>query len=260
MRIIHYLLLSALCFMFATTLRAQSDDLSDDDYKVAARYGYAASSVRASFLEKRRTVNRDEIHRTVAWAMENDEVEFASHYDRAVGNLLAKADVILRAEGHAALADEIEAEYQAHYKAAAMSRVLGLKEIGDHPPFSKWLADVHDKIHNAITGFLCKQLHFHDIMILNHGLPVVFAPSKYTQPEYLDHFAGHVIWGWLFEHHGVAGVITYWVVDGVCIAGTYGMGLVTFVCGPLATFSENIMDKNIAPPIAKRIWTRANPQ
>jgi hypothetical protein len=258
MRVTYYLILAGLCFLFSSTLRAE-EDISDDDYKVAARYGYNAIDVRMSFAEKKRSVNRDEILRVVSFAMENDQIMFASQYDKAVANLLSKADVILRAEGHDTLADEIQLEYMQFYQTAGMRQALGLKEIGDHPPMSEWLAKVHDKIHKAISDFLCKQMHFHDIMILNHGFSVIFSPSKYTLKDYLDHFSGHLIWGWYWDHHGVAGVITYWLVDGVCIAGTYGMGLVTFVCGPLATLSENFMDKTIAPPIGKRIWTRANP-
>jgi hypothetical protein len=258
MRLIHILLLSFLSLLFATVLKAE-DEISNDDYKVAARYGYLSGDVRISFAAKKRSVNRDEIEKVVSFAIENDQIMFATQYDKAVSNLLSKADVILRAEGHDDIADEIQLEYMQYYQTANIRQALGLKEIGDHPPMSEWLAKVHTKIHNAITDFLCKQLHFHDIMILNHGLPVIFSPSKYTLKDYLDHFSGHLIWGWFWDHHGVAGVITYWLVDGVCMAGTYGLGLVTFVCGPLATLSENFMDKTIAPPIGKRIWTRANP-
>jgi hypothetical protein len=255
MRLIHYIVFAVLLFFASNILKAE--DLTKDDFKVAKRYGYSAKDIRLSYQEKSNAVNKDKILASVAYALENDGLKSAEYYDEAIANLLNKADVILRAEGNYDLADEIQLEYMLVYKGAVMRQFLGLKEIGDHPPLSEWLDTVHDKIHDTIGDFLCKQFHFHDIMILNYGLPVVFSPKQYKQKDYLDHFAGHLIWGWFWEHHGVAGVITYWVTDGICIGATYGLGIVTFVCGPIASLAENVMDKRIAPTVGERIWKRS---
>jgi hypothetical protein len=252
---IQYVVLGLITFMFATLLRAQ--EMSEDDFKIGQKYGYLRHDLRAAYAEKKREVNRDQVIKSVSYNLENDQIKAAKQYDEAISNLLRKADVILRAEGHDDVADEIQTEYMLYYQNAATNYVLGTVEIGDHPPLSEWIDKVHDKIHKTLSDFICKNMHFHDLYILNHGLPVVFSPKKYTLKDYLDHFSGHLVWGWFWDHHGVAGVVTYWLVDGVCIAGTYGLGIVTFVCGPVATLAENVMDKSIAPPIGKRIWERA---
>lgn len=255
MRLIHYVVLALTTLFCASIIKAEG--LTRDDYKVGQRYGYAKRDIKLSYQQKNISVNKDKIIKSVAYALENDQLRAAEYYDEALQNLLSKAGVILKAEGHYELAEEIEMEYTLKYSGAVTRMALGIKEIGDHPPLSEWLKTVHDKIHDTLGDFLCKQFHFHDIMILNYGLPVVFSPKQYKLKDYLDHFAGHLIWGWFWEHHGVAGVITYWVVDGICIGATYGLGVVTFVCGPIASFAENVMDKSIAPTMGERIWQRS---
>lgn len=255
MRVIQYIVLGLISFLCVSMVKAEG--LTKDDYKVGQRYGYTKRDLRLAYDEKYKSVNQEKIIKQVAFALENDNLRAAEYMDEALSNLLSTADVILRSQGHDDLADEIQTEYMLFYSGAATRQVLGMKEIGDHPPLSEWLKDVHNKIHDALGDFLCKYFHFHDIMILNYGLPVVFSPKQYKLKDYLDHFAGHQIWGWFWEHHGVAGVVTYWVVNGACIGVTYGLGVVTFVCGPIASLAENVMDKSIAPPVGERIWKRA---
>lgn len=255
MRLIHYIVLAGITLMCASMLKAE--DLSKDDISVGRSYGYTSRDLKSSYAEKSKSVNKDKIISQVAFALENDNLKAAEFTDEAISNLLSKADVILRSKGFDDVANEIQSEYMLVYSGAATRQILGINEIGDHPPLSEWLKKVHDKIHDVLGDFLCKQFHFHDLMILNYGLPVTFKPSKYVLKDYLDHFAGHLIWGWFWEHHGVAGVITYWVIDGACMGATYGLGIVTFVCGPVASLAENVMDKSIAPPVGQRIWERA---
>lgn len=255
MRLIHYIVLAGITLMCASMLKAE--DLSKDDISVGRSYGYTSRDLKSSYAEKSKSVNKDKIISQVAFSFENDNLKAAEYIDESIANLLSTADVILRSQGHDDVADEIQTEYMLVYSGAVTRQILGIKEIGDHPPLSEWLRSAHDKIHDTIGDFLCKYFRFHDLMILNHGIPVVFSPKQYKLKDYLDHFAGHPIWGWFWEHHGVAGVVTYWVVNGVCTGATYGLGIVTFVCGPVASLAENVMDKSIAPPIGKRIWERA---
>ena len=87
---------------------------------------------------------------------------------------------------------------------------------------------------------------------------MVFNPTGYEKIDYLDHFAGHPLSRWSFDHHGLAGVVSYWASTAVCGAATAGLGLLTFVCGPISGFVENGMDRYIAPPIAGKIWESAH--
>lgn len=230
----------------------------NQDYLAASKYGYSAVDVYQLNRQKRREIKSDNYINDVAKALENDNIAAAQYADLALENLLSTAQGVLRANGHDRLADDIDLEFLMNYKNGFEHMALGIKEIGDHPPMSQWLTTVHDRIEDAIGNFLCEFFRFHDIFILNHGFPVILKPSKYSLKEYKDHFAGHPIWGWFWEHHGVAGVITYWVVQGVCSGMTSGLGLVTFACGPIASMAENFMDKRIAPPLAERIWKRNN--
>ena len=103
----------------------------------------------------------------------------------------------------------------------------------------------------------CQYFHVHDIFILNFAIPVVFKPADFEQADYLDHFAGHPLDLWTWDHHGFAGVVTYWAVNIACGAATAGMGVATFACNPISTLAENVMDRRIAPPLGTKIWTKA---
>ena len=251
------LIILLLVLLISPAAHAQTDSMSKDDYKLGQKYGYSKRDLKDAHQEAKNSFNRDLVIKQVAQALEKDPVSAAQLTDLAIENMLSTASVFMRAEGHHDVADEIETEYRLYYRGSVTALALGIKEIGDHPPLSQWLESVHKKIHDTIGDFLCKQIHIHDIWILNYSIPVVFSPEAYTQKDYLDHFAGHLIWGWFWEHHGFAGVVTYWVVNGVCIGATYGLGIVTFVCGPIASFAENVMDKRIAPGMGVRIWERA---
>lgn len=249
--------IAILMFMIPSLCFSQSDEPDDTTYKAARKFGYSKIDIYKLNRQKRREIKSDGYMNDVAKALENDNIAAAQYADVALENLLSQAQGVLRNTGHNELADEIDIEFIMHYRNGFERLALGEKEIGDHPPMSKWLDSVHKRIEDAIGDFWCKFFHFHDIYILNQGFPVVWNPSKYDLKDYNDHFAGHPIFGFIFEHHGVAGVITYWIVQGVCSGATMGMGVVTFACGPISDLAEFIMDKKIAPPIAERIWKRA---
>jgi len=249
-----------LCLMFlvSSSAHASDDSLKPEDYRLGKRYGYTASDMKKAHKEAKKKINQDKMARDIAQTFEKDPFKSAELVDEAINNMLSMADVMLRAEGHDDIADDIEMEYLIAYQNYFKRQMLGILEMGDHEPMSDWLRTVHERIHNAIGDFLCQQTHLHDIWILNHSIPVVFSPESYTLKDYKDHFAGHLIWGWWWEHHGFAGVVTYWVINGACIGMTYGLGVVTFVCSPIATLGEEIMDKRIAPDMGERIWQRAH--
>ncbi len=237
-----------------------SDRPTKDTYEVAKKFGYTnKKEIWQLNRELSQKIDTSKIEQEIAKAMESDPVKMAELTETALQNLLSRADGVLRNMGHDELADQIFFEYDTYYRGAIVNKAMGIKEIGDHPPLSEWLDTIHTKIEEAIGQFFCDFFHFHDIFIINHALPVVFNPSKYQLKDYLDHFSGHLIWGFWWEHHGLAGVITYWTVEVICSVSTGGVGLAVFACGPIAGLAEHLMDKRIAPPIGKRIWQRYNP-
>lgn len=256
------MIFTALALIFATSAMAQvapeSDKPPSDSFNAAKQWGYSPVEVYKLNRKLKSKVDVDAIQYNLGSALEHDKMLLASYMDEAVENLLRRADGVLRATGNMALADEIATDYQLTFRGGVTYQAMGPKEIGDHPPISEWLGKIHAKIESAIGEFWCKFFHFHDLYILNHSIPVAFAPSKYDLDDYKDHVAGHLMFGFIWEHHGLAGVVTYWLVEGVCSGFTGGLGLVTFACGPIASYAEHVMDKRIAPPIATRVWKRAN--
>ena len=256
MRVIFWCALAVICALFAGVSKAANDDLRRNDYKLAARYGYTVRDLREAHAEARNNTNVKAVINDFTKSLENDSFDAAQQTDQALDQIILTASIYLKAEGYEALAEEIGFDYQLHYRGSFTRMFFGQKEIGDHPPVSEWLETVHERIHEAIGDWICQGSHIHDIYILNHA-NVVFKPEMASDlKDYKDHFAGHLIWGWYWEHHGFAGVVSYWLVNAACNAATSGMGLVTFACGPIAGFAENQVDKRIAPPIADRIWKR----
>jgi len=252
-----------LVFLFLGVSYAEnavtSDQPTKETYQVAKKFGYSnGKQIQKLNRELIQKIDINAISYDITKALNKGNLETAEYTEQALKNLLARADGVLRNTGHDDLADEIFYEYDTYYRGSIVNKAMGIAEIGDHPPLSEWLDSVHKKIEDAIGKFLCDFFHFHDIFIINHAIPVVFNPSKYELKDYLDHFSGHLIWGFWWEHHGLAGVITYWTVEAICSVSTGGVGLAVFACGPIAGLAEHVMDKRLAPPIARRIWDRYN--
>lgn len=257
MRIIEAVVYAFLIFCIYTTAKAETDEPKENDFDMAEKYGYLPGDVWDAYEEAKKKTNLDKLNKEIKIKLQGTQFDRAALIEETLDNLMGKITVVLMAEGHDKLAEDIGYEYEQHYQKALTRHLLGFDEIGDHPPMNEWLDSVHERIHEVLGDFVCQYFRFHDIYILNHGIPVVFRPSAYDLKDYKDHFAGHLIFGWWFEHHGVAGVVAFWLVDGACIAGSYGLGIITFVCTPIASLAEKVMDKHIAPPIAEAIWKAA---
>lgn len=255
-------ILTILVFFFSSFAVSQvspdTDKPPSDVYEAAKKFKFSAADVYRLNRERKRAVDTYGIALSVANSFEENGILSAQYADEALENLLRRADSVLRAMGHSNVANEIATDYTLFYRGGFMRLFAGEKEIGDHEPLADWIEKVHSKIEKSIGDFWCKFFHFHDLFILNYGLPVVWEPKKYQLPDYLDHFSGHLIGGFIWDHHGVAGVVSYWIVEGVCSVYTSGFGLITFACSPIASYAEHITDKRIAPPIAERIWQRSN--
>jgi len=214
-------------------------------------------------LRKQREAATDEvaISKKIADSFEDDDFMSAVYTDQALAAIVSQAVNVLTFYGHVDEAQKIKAEYAKNYSTAYVTMFLDNgsvdKEIGDRPPVSKWIDDVHTQIEDALGLMLCKYFHLHDMYVLNYAIPTVFSPELYAKKDYLDAFAGHPITRLFWEHHGVAGIVTYWAVNLTCMVGTSGMGAATFICGPISSIAENAMDRRIAPPVGTRIWERA---
>jgi len=236
----------------------QDDEMTQQDYDVALELGEDLADIRRA----RKAIKRNfaaQPHRDRVLATLSDRIPFAGMTDKSLSALVDKANVVLIKFGHPKEAATIKAEYQASYKNSVTNYALGIKDLGDHPPLSQWLKILHEKIEALIGPFFCKFFHLHDIYLFNYEVPVVFNPKGYLLREYLLHATGRWQILWLWDYHGLAGVTTYWVVNSACSFGTSGMGAITYVCGAVSDFASHVVDKDLAPPIAEKIWKRYNP-
>ena len=248
-----------LALIISQVALAQKDGPTKETYEIASDFGFSKEEIFRKNRTASREIDENKINETIKNSYFKDRETIAKNADKTLESILFKAKEVLISMGHDNAALEIESEYNLYYKNSFYNNyIIGNKEIGDHPPLSEWLDKVHLKIEDTIGKMLCDFFHFHDIFILNYGIPVILNPDVVDLEDYKDHFAGHLIWGFFWEHHGVAGVFSYWAVYGACVAVTFGGGAAPFVCGPVAQYAEHLMDKHISPRLAARIWNRAN--
>lgn len=220
--------------------------------------GYTTEELEELRNERQEEVDSDAITRNVIEAFADQGIASAVYADEAMAAIVRQSVNVLNHYGHEIKAKKIEAEYERFYKNGFAQKFTGAKEIGDHPPMSEWVTKAHETIENALGLFLCKYFHLHDMYVLNYGIPTIFKPNMYVQKDYMDAFSGHLIWGYFWEHHGVTGIVTYWLVNTACTMGTSGLGIVAFICGPMSGWAETGMDKYIAPPVGRKLWTKAH--
>jgi hypothetical protein len=242
-----------LWIMLSTTALADIAPLAD-----LADFGLTEESVRKQRRRHEAQTDDAGIIKRVAESFEADDFMSAVYTDQAMAAIINQAGNVMEHYGYGGEAAKIRREYAKDYSKAYVGMFLGLKEIGDRPPLSKWLDSVHTTIEDSIGEYLCKAFHLHSLYVLNYGIPTVFNPEDHDLKDYLDAFSGHLIWGFFWEHGGVSGTVTYWVVNTACTMGTSGMGVVAFICGWISGYAETTMDGRIAPPIGERIWARAH--
>jgi hypothetical protein len=234
-------------------------EISKDEMEVASFFGVNdEAEVRRVARQKAKEIDETEMSRQVLVNLENPKGEEAGKtLDATMEKIVQRTADTFEKLGEIENANQIKTEYNTNFKNYYTNRIR-FNEIGDHDYLFEWAKNWHEKIHGKIGDKWCQILRTHDLFILNYGIPVVRAPKNYDLVEYKDHFAGHMKTEWTFVHHGVAGVVAYWAVNAACAAGTWGLGLVTFACSPIATAAEFVTDKRLAPPLAERIWNRAN--
>lgn len=191
---------------------------------------------------------------------------FAAKTDESLSRIIKVASWALDRRGYHTDAKKIREQYDELYSHAVFNYALDIVPVGmgDHAPLSQWLADWYNKLEAKLGPTVMRVTNLEDIKILNYTIPVVFHPKGYNgewwdMMDYRDHFAGNrtKLFYPLTEHDGLAGVVTYWGVWGVCVAATWGAGAITFICSPIAEVSNFGVGKYIAPKVSDWIYCRA---
>jgi hypothetical protein len=246
-----------IAFFICSTGYAQ--DLQPVDFNAGAEFNYTAAEMKREHKRQKDWVKGDEINAMVAETIDTpNDLPSARLLDLTTARIIQRSVAALNHFGYKADAKKIAVEYETNYKFFYEKRFFGDKEIGQHDPMNIWMELVHVAVHIKLGDFWCQYFHTHDLFIINFSTPVVLNPSSaFDKIDYGDHFAGHPTGRWSWDHHGLAGVVSYWAATATCGAATYGLGIITFVCNPISTFVEEVMDRKIAPPIGGKIWDRS---
>lgn len=203
--------------------------------------------------------------------------------DRALEQIVVRAQDVLAEHGHRELGDRFAREWGERFRGTLGAYDLrdGMtpEDVGDHAPISSWLAIWYYALESALGVEVMELTHLRDLWVLDFTIPVVLNPHADTewcreqlsrlpgdscQREYLRHFSG-TRWGDdndagaddQYAHDGFAPVVIYWTVWAGCEAATWGLGW-ALVCAPAAYLSERVDERRIAPRISDWIWTRYN--
>lgn len=193
-----------------------------------------------------------EPNRTDAIHVSNDNMAEARAFSAQVerGQLKEKTNVALDAmvrfaawklnqKGHPKESKRLLSEWEGRWSVVLLSR-----DLGDHRPMSKWLADKYAMLEFTLGKDLCHMLRLDDIKTVNYALPVVFkCVDNVDEREYSKHFIP------------LCGVVAYWGSLAACTGLTFGTGF--FFCGPIAMSVEWLTENVFAPKINGSAWKRA---
>lgn len=202
--------------------------------------------------------------RSVSQGMDDPRLlTLAQKTDNTIQLIIMRGVAALRDQGFDNEASEIEVQYES-YRGYVTHMVSG-RHIGDHKPLLDFLAKVYDQIEAKLGVQVCKSLHISDIKTLNYCIPVVFHPCTFSldglsvdrEAEYRRHFAMDDGGSADPEHslYGLTSVIVYWVVEGICLTSTSGIG--SILCGAGATLAEYFMGHTIAPNLSDKLFVRS---
>lgn len=180
--------------------------------------------------------------------------------DSALEAVVGRAIAELRRQGVWEYADVKETEWRGQYRGFLVAHTMmhpSQRDIGDHAPLVKWLADFYNSVEAMIGVDACKALHLSDIKTFNFCIPVVFRPCSFPmdgvliprKDEYQNHFAEGDV------YYGLVPVVTWWAIEIGCMAGT--SGIAAFLCGPAAMAGEYAMGKWLAPKLSDLVFSRS---
>ncbi len=213
-----------------------------------------------------------------------DDVRWRLHQDErrplaveALTSMLTLAARFLREVGRGDDADSLLGEWEGHYRAV----VAGVEpeDVGDHLPFSVWLAEWYAALEAEFGIDYMEWSHLRDLWVLNFTLGPVFSadageawcvehmqdyPASTCRREYARHFVGTFYdepgvdpYNTAQKHHGFSGVVAFWSAQIACSAMTSGTGAF-IICGPAAMLIELTVEIFIAPEVSDAIWDRNN--
>lgn len=187
----------------------------------------------------------------------------AQRTDNTIALIIQRSVAALRDQEFENDASEIEVQYEGYR--GYVTHMVTSHHIGDHKPLLDFLAKVYDQIEAKLGVQVCKALHISDIKTLNFCIPVVFKPCTFSldglnvdrEAEYRRHFAMDDGGSSDPEHslYGLTPVIVYWVVEGICLTSTSGIG--SILCGAGATLGEYFMGHTIAPNLSDKLFVRS---
>lgn len=193
----------------------------------------------------------------------NDTTKLASYADKAIENLIHVGTNRMKMEGFGLEAISIQNQFQERYQGFLYKMVTSpTRDIGDHKPLSQFLNIVESTFELTLGIATCKMLHLTDIKTFNFAIPVVFHPCSFPMDlvsgtrmdEYKRHFAGGSHSD--SKYDGLISVVTYWVVEFSCSMATLGSGWF-FICSPLGSAGEWIMERFLAPKLSDFVYTKA---
>jgi hypothetical protein len=164
------------------------------------------------------------------------------------------SEVLLRKKGYHADADRLVQEHTTFYARAVEYHYLGIVrvDLGDHPPLSVWLAEWYDDMEAKFGERFMRITRLYDLKVINYAVPVVFRPRGIPGHHWdLNDYAYH-------HFAPLGGVVGYWTTWTACVAATWGLGAIGFICSPIGLISESLVRKHVAPPIGVWIYKRAN--
>ena len=166
--------------------------------------------------------------------------ELPQRTNKALDAMVRFAAYKLKRSGNTTQADKLIKEWENQY-----SRYLeNARDLGDHAPLSKWLADKISLLELILGTQLMKATRLYDLKVINYGLPMVFRCLDHAdEVEYGKHFIP------------LTGVVIYWTSFFVCVGGTWGTGFL--FCGPLAMGAEFLTVNLIAPRLNHFCWNLA---
>ncbi|MBY0470975.1 hypothetical protein K2X30_07370 [bacterium] len=217
---------------------------------IALALGLSSTSANAGLSQ----AAQEALHSRDRLVTDLSNMKFGSTAELALNNMLAVGAEMLAQNGHADLAQKLQADWNSHYRRVVASGNLHAFDVGDHEPLSKWLEHTYDML-RANAGPIIDQFPIlADINTMNFAIPVVFSPSgdkKSGQTWDLNEYRKHFI--------PFTEISVYWVSYGVCIyyTGADIMGG-DGTCGNISGLLKTVAGHTLAPRLADYIYNKAN--
>lgn len=129
------------------------------------------------------------------------------------------------------------------------------RDIGDHSPLSKWLAEKYDVLELVLGLDIMRATRLIDLKTFNYTPPVVFNPCTFDMDsvtiDRIDEYRNHFSYGEVYT--GLVPVTTYWLAYSVTVFGS--TGAFVYFAGLIGMASERIM-MLFAPRLSDNIFTK----